>query len=415
MAEPPQPQASEGAPAKPRRRKALRRAALAVTALGLVAMTALGAASLLGEPGNSIFGQSDRSLRDWAEALRGEGFRVEALGTGPHALDAAEEPSKTLFVVAGVERSYTPGESQAILGFVERGGVALIADDFGFGDTVAEPFGVNFDKRVLRDARFAGNLSLVKVNATAGGRNFTLTANVPSSLGFAPEVQPQRIAESGVDSFIDTNQDGVEDPEDAKGPFTVMAFVPRGRGTAVFVSDPGLLMNGVWRENGPFLQALTRQVLPEGGTVVFDESRHPLGTSGAVLGALLAGEVQATSELPIALALGLGGTVLAALLYASFRPPEDITLHHSRLREPVHRDTADDRQRRLQRLAARAVADANNLGLDAFAAATPQQLAGMAGDPVMAQLVRGDAVRATPAECLERIRAYRAARARREG
>lgn len=398
------------APARaPRARPdAVRKAAVAVAAVALLAMAGVGASSLLGEPRNSIHEAGPQGLKDWADALRAEGFRVDGLGAGPHALDAAEDPARTVFVVAGVERAYTAGEVAAVLAFVERGGVAVIADDFGFGDRLGEPFGVNFDQRVLRDAAYEANLSLVRVNASLAGTNVTLIANVPTSLGFAPGVPHERLAESGLDSFIDHDGDGVEDPDDTKGPFPVMASVARGQGRAVFVSDPGLLLNGVHRTNGPFLMALAKQALPEGGGVVFDESRHPVGPLGAAVGALLAGEVQATSEAPVAAAVGLSGALLAGLLYLGFRAPEDIAVHRSRLKDAVHATTEPEARLRLQRLAMRAVADANNLGLDAFAAATPPQLAQMARDPLVAQLVRGEPVKASPQECLERIRAVRA-------
>ena len=149
-----------------------------------------------------------------------------------------------------------------------------------------------------------------------------------------------------------------------------------------------------------------RALLPEGGAVVFDESRHPLGLGGAFLGAVLGGEVQATSEGPLAAAIGASGLLLAALVFTGFRGPEDITLHRSRLQDKVHATDDAVTRRRLQRLAQRAVGDVHNLGLDAFAAATPQQLAAMAGDPVVAQLVKGEPTRLSTSEALARLRAY---------
>lgn len=392
------------------RRRAWKRAALAAAAGGLLLLAGLTAASLAGAPRNSIHVQDERGLSLLAEALRDEGLRVEGLGTGPHALDAFEEPRRTVLVVAGVERSYSPGEVEAVVGFVERGGIAVIADDFGFGDSLGRPFGVEFLRRQLLDKNYAGNLSLVRVNATTAGRNFTLLANVPSSLGFAPDVEPELLAESGLDSYIDLNANGEEDPDDAKGPFPVIAAVPRGPGKAVFVSDPGLLTNGVSKDNAGFLRAFFRAQLPEAGTVAFDESRHPLGPLGAVLGALLAGEVQATSDPVLAGVVGLSGAALAAVLYAGFRAPEDITLHRSRLRDPVHASSEEAAWKRLQRLASRAVADANDLGVDAREAASPQQLAAMARDPALQALLLGQPAKASPQECLQRIRALGRAR-----
>lgn len=406
----PPPAAAPSAAAPPpdgaRRRSLARRAALALAVGALLLLAGATAATLLGESRHSVHDSGPRGLQAWGDQLRGDGHRVESLGAGPHALDAAENPAGTVFVVAGVERAYSPGEVQAIVGFVERGGTALIADDFGYADAVGQRFGVNFDHRVLRDAAFAGNQSLVRVNATLGGANFSLIANVPSSLGFAPRLQPRLIAESSSDSYIDQNLDGIEGPEDTKGPFRIIAEVGHGQGRAVFVSDPGLFANNLAQDNAPFLRALAADLQPEPGAFLFDESRHPMGPVGAVLGALLAGEVQATSEAPLAAAAGASMLLLAGLLFGAFRPPEDITAHRSRLQDPVHAVDAALQRTRFQRLATRAVADANDISADDLAAATPQSLAAKARDPLLAALIKGEAVKATPQECLDHIRAH---------
>jgi hypothetical protein len=410
MAEPSAPLREEVAqrvepPARARKPGRARKAALALAALGLLAAWGLGASSLAGEPRNSLHQEGEDGLRSLALDLQAEGLRVDSLGASPHALDAFDQPERTVLVVAGVERPYTPGEVQAIVGFVARGGIAVIADDLSHGDRVSQPFGVNFDKRVLRDASFKGNQSLVQVNATAGGRNFTVIMNVPSSLGFGAGVPPRLLAESGLDSYIDTNPNGIEDPEDTKGPFPVIASVALGKGQAVFASDPGLFLNGLNKENSPFLKAFFRSLLPEGGTVAFDESRHPQGLVGSVLGAALAGEVQASSEGLLAAVVGAGGVLLALLLYAGWKGPADLTEHRSHLDDPVHAQGEELRRARAQRLAVLAVADANNLGIDALEHTSPQQLAAMANDPVLAQAVQGQAGKATPAEVLERVKA----------
>ncbi|HEV8359954.1 MAG TPA: DUF4350 domain-containing protein [Candidatus Thermoplasmatota archaeon] len=363
------------------------------------------AASLVAEPRHLLTQDDEAGLRSLAQDFAGEGYRVEALATGPHALDAVEQPTKTLLIVAGVERAYSPGEVEAIVGFVERGGIALIADDFGFGDPVGVRFGVNFDGRVLRDAAFEGNQSLVRINVSLADANSTILTNVPSSLGFAPGVNASLIAASGPDSYLDTNQDGLEEPGDVKGPHAVMAAVPRGKGQAVFASDPGLLTNAVWNENAPFLKALAASLLPEGGAVVVDESRHAMGWSGA-FASLLAGEVQGTSEPALAVLVGIAACALAALLLLGFDRPEDIGAHRSRLGDPVHAWDHDTRAERLRDLAAHAVADAKQLSSDQRASLSRAQLAPMAGDPVLASLLRGEPPRADDEDLLKRIQAF---------
>lgn len=370
--------------------------------LGAWALTALPLAA----PARHLTAQEDEGgLRSLAQDLAGQGLRVQALGASPHALDALEAPERAVLVVAGVERAYTAGEVAAVQGFVARGGTALVADDFGFGDALGRPFGVNFDERVLRDASFDGNQSLVRVDATAAGQNFSLLTNVPSSLGFAPGVERRILAQSGPDSYQDINQDGVEDPNDVKGPFPVIAAVPWGRGQAVFASDPGLLTNGLWSTDGAFWRAFFRERLPDGGEVVVDNARHPLGPAGGALGALLAGLVMATSEAPLSVVVGLGAIALAALAWSTFRKPEDISAHRSRLALPIHAWDEAVRRARLREFALRSVGDANNLAADVVEATPPAQLAALAKDPVLGALVQGKDVRATDRELLSRIQA----------
>src|SRR5712692_4788738 len=144
-----------GAPEGKARRLTARSAAkpaVAVALAVLLALWALSAASMGSASRNSAYDETARGLSQLASSLQGEGIATQSLATGPHAIDAAEQPQRSVLLVAGVERSYTPGEVEAIRGFVERGGIAFIADDFGFGDAVGQPFGITFDKRQLRDA-----------------------------------------------------------------------------------------------------------------------------------------------------------------------------------------------------------------------------------------------------------------------
>jgi hypothetical protein len=396
------------APRLPRRAPRL---LLGIAALALVALWVLTALAMSGPPRNSAYLEEERGLSQLAAELGAQGIAAQSLASGPHALDAVEDPARTVFLVAGVERSYTGGEVKAIQSFVERGGRAVVADDFGFGDPVGEPFGVTFDKRVLRDASFHVNVSLVNVNATLAGRNYTLIMNVPASLGRAPGAALQPRAESGSDSYIDENLDGVEDTGDLKGPFLVIAEATRGNGTALFTSDPGMFANGLLKDNGPYLTALFRDLLPDGGTVVFDESRHAQGAGGAMLAALLAGEVQATSEAPLAVITATASLALAGAFYLAFEKPPDLTASASRLRERAHPGGDELTLGRLRRLARRAAGDAGRLSYEQVEEARPEELAALVPDPLLQALLVGQPTKEGPQELLRRLEAFRARRA----
>jgi hypothetical protein len=396
---------AEGPGPVPKRRVGARQAAkLALLAVGaaVLVLLALTTLSLGSAPRNSAYDDSARGLSQLAQDAQGEGIEVQSLATGPHALDAAEHPAQSVLLVAGVERAYSAGEVQALRGFVERGGTALVADDFGSGHQVGDLFGVSFDKRQLRDANFDRNVSLVRVNASLAAGNFTFVMNVPASLGTAPGANVTPLASSGSDSYIDENLDGVEDQGDIKGPFLVLALVPAGQGRVLFASDPGMLANDLAGDNAPFLQALLKQLLPDGGTLYVDESRHGQG-AGAPLAALLAGEVQLTSELGIAVAAGLAAVLLAAAAFAASPRTEDISAHASTLDGRAHSDAPALTAERLRRLARKVAQQRSGLAPEQAEQATPQQLAVHVPDPAVKALLLGETTKAEALELLRKV------------
>ncbi|MCA1812318.1 MAG: DUF4350 domain-containing protein [Halobacteriales archaeon] len=392
------------APPAPRRPSARRLAkpALGAVLAAVIVLWALTAAGMGGAPRNSAYDEGARGVSILAQGLQVQGIGVQSLGTGPHAIDAAEEPGRSVLLVAGVERAYSEGEVQAIQGFVARGGTVLVADDFGFGDQVGAAFGVTFDKRQLRDANYDRNVSLVRVNATLGAENFTFTMNVPASLGSAPGANVTPLAVSGSDSYIDENLDGQEDTGDIKGPFLVLGAVRSGPGQALFASDPGMLANDLAPDNGPFVQALFKSLLPDGGTVFVDESRHGQ-EAGAPLAALLAGEVQLTSELGISIAAVLAAALLAAAAFAVSPRTEDISAHASTLDLPAHLDSPERTGQRLRRLARRVAEQRSGWAPEQVEQATPQQLAVHVPDPAVKALLLGESTKAEALELLRKV------------
>lgn len=376
--------------------------ALGAVLVGVAVLLVLTTLALSGAPRNSAYDEGPRGLSQLASLAQQQGIEVQSLATGPHALDAAEQAQRSALLVAGVERAYTAGEVQAVQGFVRRGGTALVADDFGYGDSVGAAFGIVFDKRPLRDANFARNVSLVRVNASAELGNLTFTTNVPASLGAAPGVDVTALARSGSDSYIDENLDGVEDQGDIKGPFLVLAQVSLGQGRAVFASDPGMLANDLAGDNAPFLTALLKHLLPEGGTLYVDESRHAQG-AGAPLAALLAGEVQLTSEPGIALPAGLAALLLALAAFLGSARTEDISAHASTLDQPAHRHAPGLTAARLRRLARRVAQQRSGLPPEQAEEASAQQLAVHVPDPAVKALLLGEGSKEDPLELLRKV------------
>lgn len=293
-------------------------------------------------------------------AVARDGFPTGSIVTTPHLLGGVEHPNRYAVLVLGVEEAYRPSEVDAIESFVREGGRLVLADDFGSGNGVANRFGVSFDGLVLSDDEFAGNRSFVSVNATLGDRSFHVVTNVPTSLSVAPQVDAQVIARTSGNAYIDNNGNGREDDADTQGPFPVAVMVEAGDGVIVFVSDPGVFTNAVMgmeeAENEAFVRDLVFTLLPQGGTVVFDESRHraPLGT-GAVqeVGTATVLATQDPFLGTVAFVSLLGAAGLGLLL---LERPEDFQVHRQDL-GTVH--VPESRPKlmgwRLQRMALREV------------------------------------------------------------
>ncbi len=191
-------------------------------------------------------------------------------------------------MAVGVERSYSPEDVQAIWDFVYEGGNVIIADDFGHGNSLwkhSEGLGlgeVPFYNEQLFDPNYIKNTKFVTVNATLGNRRYNLMLNEPSALvkreGLHSSTTTETIAKSSEESWLDSNKNGVRDPSEFKNSYDVIVFLSESnfKGKMLVISDPGLFINDNWNQldNARFIVDVVNYFLPDGGEVVFDESRH---------------------------------------------------------------------------------------------------------------------------------------------
>ncbi|MBN1538794.1 MAG: hypothetical protein JW939_01515 [Candidatus Thermoplasmatota archaeon] len=78
------------------------------------------------------------------------------------------DPEKTIYIAVGVERSYTQEEVRALRNFLARGGHAIIADDYGYANQIANDYGVTFFGGQFYDESFDTNVNYTQVQAHMG-------------------------------------------------------------------------------------------------------------------------------------------------------------------------------------------------------------------------------------------------------
>ncbi len=187
---------------------------------------------------NGIKDFSDEFDATWTESL----------------LDSTQNPESTTLIIIPYS-IYKQDDLQEINRFVREGGVLLLLDDYGYGNTLLEQFGL--------EARFSGN---PMVDPLFCYKNEWL----PRITDFHPEVtqagiesvvlnhgtallevdSTQVLAMSSESSYLDLNGNTILDDGEPQGPFPVATVSILGDGTVLLLSDPSILINSmVGRDN----------------------------------------------------------------------------------------------------------------------------------------------------------------------
>jgi len=227
----------------------------------------------------------DRSLSaysdDWNDvsefriALEERGFTTRGIVATPGILREVREPERTLMIIIGVGTPYSYDDIRSIVDFVDKGGSLILADDYGYGDDLSNEFGITFHRYRMWDPNYVTNTSLLDIDLVlpdinGTSRTYEVLFNDPTAI--ESNQQGTTLGFTSNESFLDVNANGAIDVQDQPGPFEVVTL----KGRTVFIGDPSIFINDMWAQldNSDFLLALVDFLLPEGGTVLFDESVH---------------------------------------------------------------------------------------------------------------------------------------------
>jgi len=270
-----------------------------------------------------------------------------------------------LYMAIGVERSYTFAEWRAIQHFLSRGGTVIIADDYGFANSLfryngyvdnpavshisdAPDVKYLFSGETLADVRVDRNPLLIRVTVPIWvGLDYEILLNDPTCFVIndnwdEPGPWDRNQVDDGVEilanssayGWIDENRNGARDPGEKAGEYPVI-IEQEGM---LLISDPSIFINDMYErmDNRRFAQAVITRMVPVNGTVIFDESIHmEPGVTGEIDDTILRplyrvfGESWPVNTFFLILIVGIAG-----MIAISRRPQRRYLPHMNRLSEP---------------------------------------------------------------------------------
>jgi len=204
-------------------------------------------------------------------------------------LDALSPLSHNATVIAIHYIGYVEQELAQIKRFIEDGGNLILMDDYGYGNSILEYLGtdVRFTNVPMLDELFCyKNQWLPKVTDLSSrvkesGVEVLLLNHATTLTGIDESAV---IAWSSSPSFLDTNENELQDYDELQGPFPIAAELRIGTGRLAVVADPSIMINSmVGRDNNhAFIEYLIGHEKAEPGRLVIDRShitRAPLELS----------------------------------------------------------------------------------------------------------------------------------------
>lgn len=271
---------------------------------------------------------------DWDDTseMRGIlGAKTRTIISTPMFLADIEDPEAVLLIIAGMTMEYSEPEVEAVIDFVDAGGKIMIACDNDVPNSLSDHFGIRYFDHDLLDPSFQesdfGNFSMLRLNATINGQNYTAVLNSP--VGIEAD-EGEILCQSSVSSCIDLNDNRLRDLEDKGGPIPVMVSSERNSngGMAVFISSSSVITNqGLGHpENRELVRGLISFMFAgndDPQEVVFDISRRSVEREEMLL-STASYQVRLISALPI-LTISILVIMAAASLFwwlANPRPKE---------------------------------------------------------------------------------------------
>jgi len=191
------------------------------------------------------------------------------------------DPQTNSLVIIGPTKTFTTAEATHVGDFIKAGGIMLLADDFGTGNSLLQGMNATtrFSEDLVIDLAYEKQpeFSVVfDIDEDPLTNNVsTLLLNYPSSLVVDPSTTTA-IAFSSIASWLDVNGNRQQEWGEPRGPFPMIAKERLGAGWIILVSDPSVFINGMheYMDNAVFANNTISQVCIARDSVYFDESHR---------------------------------------------------------------------------------------------------------------------------------------------
>jgi len=194
-------------------------------------------------------------------------------------------PLNSTILIIGPQTDFSSHESTYLSDFLTRGGMVLLADDFGSGNNLLQQIhsSVRFSNQLLLDLSFEKSAYFTTLFEFSN-HSHPLVANVshilanyPSSLVLDTNATNVTVLVASTEmSWLDTNANGQRDSNEVNGSFPILAIERYGAGTLVLFSDPSLFINSMKTplNNSVFRDDFLRYLFTGRDTVIIDESHR---------------------------------------------------------------------------------------------------------------------------------------------
>ncbi|MEN3062103.1 MAG: DUF4350 domain-containing protein [Candidatus Methanosuratincola petrocarbonis] len=231
----------------------------------------------------------------------------------------AIDPASTALLIVGPDLPFSPEGASRIRSYLESGGIVVLMDDFGEGNSLLEGLGVGarINGSLLLDPLFMQSSRYCPVASP----DTSSSSSAPSPGSGSPYSQVTLDYASVVDlegggkvllwsspfSYLDLDSDGSNSAGEPTGPFPVAVELKVGSGRLVVVSDSSLLINSLLASGGntEFIESITA-----GRDLYIDRSKSAPSVYSSVRSALL-GAVRSVEYPEVRYAVALVGALLA--------------------------------------------------------------------------------------------------------